>query len=121
VHDLFSYNRSNSATILSMRRKESGCLSKYFGSDFNKISSRCRRKSSTITLGGRYVTGRRNTLVIQVTPICNDRYANTITFPPWRSTSDGNSNLGVLLQCCLIDLLDSNLEMPKFLKVHREA
>jgi hypothetical protein len=121
VHDLFSYNRSNSATILSMRRKESGCLSKYFGSDFNKISSRCRRKSSTITLGGRYVTSGRNILVIQVTSICNDRYANIVTFPPWRSVSDGNSNLGVLLQGFLLDLLDSNLEVPKFLKVHREA
>jgi hypothetical protein len=121
VPDLFSYNGSNNATILSTCGKESGCLSKYFDSDFNKISSRCRRKSSSITLGGRYVTGRRNTLVIQVTPICNDRYANTIIFPPWKSASDGNSNLGVLLQGFLVDLLDSNLEVPRFLKMHHEA
>jgi hypothetical protein len=67
------------------------------------------------------VTGRRNILVIHVTPVCNDRYANTITFPPWRSASDGNSNLGVLLQGFLVDLLDNNLEVPEFLKVHHEA
>jgi hypothetical protein len=56
-----------------------------------------------------------------VTSICNDRYANIVIFPPWRSASDGNSNLGVLFQGFLLDLLDSNLEVPKFLKVYREA
>jgi hypothetical protein len=121
VPDLFSCNGSNSAKILSIHGKESGCLSKYFDSDFNKISSRCRRKSSTIIFGGRYVTGRQNTLVIQVTPICNDRYTNTVTFPPWRSRSDGNSNLEVLHQGFLLDLFASNLKVPKFLKVHYEA
>jgi hypothetical protein len=49
VPNLFSCNGSNSATILYTHGKESGCLSKYFDSDFNKISSRCRRKSSSIT------------------------------------------------------------------------
>jgi hypothetical protein len=121
VPDLFYNNESNSAMIPSIREKESGCLSEHFDSAFNRINNRRRRKSFSYFLPRGEVIGHRNTLVIQASPLSVDRLENTVTFPPWRSSSDCNSNMEVLLEDFLLELFNSNLQVPEFLRLRREV
>jgi hypothetical protein len=96
-------------------------MSYNYDSAFNRISNRCRGKSFTYILPRGEVIGLGNTLVIQASPLCVDRFENTVTFPPWTSSSEGNSNLGVLLEDFLLELFNSNLQVLEFLRLHHEV
>jgi hypothetical protein len=106
VLDLFYNNESYSATVPSIREEDSGCLSKHFDSAFNRISDRRRQKSFSYFLPWGEVIGRRNIVVIQASPLGIDHLENTVTFPPWRSSSDCNSNMGVLFEDFLLELFN---------------
>jgi hypothetical protein len=82
VPDLFSKNESKSTRIPSTRNKDFGCLSKHFGSEFNRIKNRRRGKSFTNSLPRGEVIGRGNIVVIRTSSICVNHHANTVTFPP---------------------------------------
>lgn len=120
VPNLFSNIESKSATIASICEEESSCLSKHFDSTFNRISNKHRRKSFSFFLPRGEVIGRRNTQVIQASLLGVDCFENTLAFPPWRSSSDGNSNLGVL-EDFFLELFNNNLQVPKFSRLHHEV
>lgn len=82
VPDLFSKNKSKNIRIPSICDKDFGCLPKHFGSEFNKIKNRRRRKSFTNPLPRGEVIGCGNIIVIQMSSIYVEYHANTVTFPP---------------------------------------